>query len=147
MFAARREHLLQVIEPGLARGDVVLSDRFSDASFAYQGAGRGFDLAVLRELERWVQSVSALPTGQLRQPDLTLWFDLPAEMAAARLAGARLPDRFESQPVEFFRRVSGGYAARQSQDSGRFARVDAQGSRQAVEEAVLAAVRARGWLP
>ena len=86
MFAARRDHLLQVIEPALARGEVVLCDRFTDATVAYQGFGRGFDLDVLRQLETWVQ---ALPQGGLRQPELTLWFDLPPETAAARLATAR----------------------------------------------------------
>src|SRR5512139_3474792 len=74
VFAARRDHLQQLIEPALARGDVVLCDRYTDATFAYQGGGRGFDLAVLRVLEGWVQ---ALPgSTALRQPDLTLWFDL-----------------------------------------------------------------------
>jgi dTMP kinase len=98
MFAARRDHLGQVIEPALARGEVVLCDRFTDATFAYQGHGRGFDLAVLGQLERWVQ---AREQGGLRQPDLTLWFDLPAAVAAERLAGSRVPDRFESQPQAF----------------------------------------------
>ena len=116
MFAARRDHLLQVIEPALARGDVVLCDRFTDATFAYQGWGRGFDVEVLATLERWVQSVNALPAGTLRQPQLTLWFDLAPEIAAERLAGARLPDKFESQPLPFFRKVAAGYAARQSAD-------------------------------
>ncbi|HSI52447.1 MAG TPA: dTMP kinase, partial [Ramlibacter sp.] len=106
MFAARRDHLLQVIEPALARGDVVLCDRFTDATFAYQGGGRGFDLQVLAGLESWVQAVPALPPGALRQPDLTLWFDLAPEIAAARLVSARVPDKFEAQPVEFFRRVA-----------------------------------------
>jgi dTMP kinase len=69
VFAARRDHLVQQIEPALARGATVLCDRFTDATFAYQGGGRGFDLAVLAQLEAWVQ--------QGRQPDLTLWFDLP----------------------------------------------------------------------
>jgi dTMP kinase len=112
IFAARRDHVLQVIEPALARGDVVLCDRFTDATFAYQGSGRGFDLAVLVQLEQWVQQVPVLAAGQLRQPDLTLWFALAPEVAAERLAGARVPDRFEAQPVEFFRRVSDGYAQR-----------------------------------
>ncbi|MGZ5193857.1 MAG: dTMP kinase [Ramlibacter sp.] len=146
MFAARRNHLLQVIEPALARGDVVLCDRFTDATFAYQGHGRGFDLQVLAGLERWVQTVPALPAGQLRQPDLTLWFDLAPEIAAARLAGARAPDKFESQPVEFFRRVASGYAARLAADPSRFARVDADQPREAVWNAVFAALRQRGWL-
>jgi len=99
IFAARRDHLKQVIEPALARGDVVLCDRFTDATFAYQGGGRGFDLNVLKQLEQWVQ---AQPDHTLRQPDLTFWFALDPAIAAERLAGARVPDRFESQPVDFF---------------------------------------------
>jgi len=146
MFAARRDHLLQVIEPALARGEVVLCDRFTDATFAYQGHGRGFDLQVLAGLERWVQTVAALPPGQLRQPGLTLWFDLAPEIAAARLAGARAPDKFESQPVEFFRRVAAGYAARLAADPARFARIDADQPREAVWNAVLAVIHQRGWL-
>ncbi len=146
MFAARRDHLQQVIEPALARGDAVLCDRFTDATFAYQGAGRGFDLAVLDRLERWVQAVPALGPGQLRNPDLTLWFDLAPEVAAQRLAGARVPDKFESQPQEFFRRVAGGYAARMAGAPGRFARIDAALPRDQVWQTVLAAVRNRGWL-
>jgi dTMP kinase len=146
MFAARRDHLLQVIEPALARGDVVLCDRFTDATFAYQGHGRGFDLQVLAGLERWVQTVAALPAGRLRQPDLTLWFDLAPEIAAERLAGARAPDKFESQPVEFFRRVASGYAARLAADPARFARLDADRPRETVWNAVHATIRDRGWL-
>ena len=146
MFAARRDHLLNVIEPALARGDVVLCDRFTDATFAYQGGGRGFNPEVLRGLERWVQAVPALPAGTLRQPHLTLWFDLAPEIAAARLAGARVPDKFESQPVEFFRRVAAGYAARMAADPGRFARIAADQPREAVWNDALAALRSRGWL-
>jgi len=128
VFAARREHILQVIQPALARGDVVLCDRFTDATFAYQGAGRGFDLGVLSLLEQWVQ-------GDL-QPDLTLWFDLPPETAAERLAGARVPDKFESQPVEFFRRVAAGYAER-ARHASRFERIDASQTRDQVRDQVL----------
>lgn len=146
MFAARRDHLLNVIEPALARGDVVLCDRFTDATFAYQGGGRGFELDVLRGLERWVQAVPALSAGTLRQPHLTLWFDLAPEIAAVRLASARVPDKFESQPVEFFRRVAAGYAARMAADPGRFARIAADQPREAVWNDVLAALRGRGWL-
>ena len=145
MFAARRDHVLQVIEPALARGDVVLCDRFTDATFAYQGGGRGFDRQVLSQLERWVQSVPALPGG-LRQPDLTIWFDLAPEIAAQRLAGARVPDKFESQPVEFFARVAAGYAQRLDEQPLRFVRIDADQARDAVWTAVEAAVRAKGWL-
>ena len=146
MFAARRDHLVQVIEPALARGEVVLCDRFTDATFAYQGGGRGFDLQVLGLLEQWVQSVPALPMGRLRQPDLTLWFDLAPQVAAVRLAGARVPDKFEAQPVEFFARVAAGYAERLRQQPGRFAWIAADQPREAVSLDVLGAVRARGWL-
>lgn len=147
MFAARREHVLQVIEPALGRGEVVLCDRFTDATFAYQGSGRGFDLAVLATLERWVQSVAALPAGTLRQPQLTIWFDLDPAVAAQRLAGARVPDKFEAQPQEFFARVAAGYAARAQGDPGRFLRIEAGQPREAVWHAVQSGVRARGLLP
>lgn len=129
MFAARREHLVQVIEPALARGDVVLCDRFTDATFAYQGGGRGFDWQVLAQLERTVQ---ALPDGRLRQPDLTVWFDLDPQIAAQRLASARVPDKFESQPADFFAAVRAGYAKRQAEMPNRFARIDAAQSKEAV---------------
>lgn len=146
MFAARRDHLLLVIEPALARGEVVLCDRFTDATFAYQGHGRGFDLAVLEQLEQWVQSRPDDP-GQLRQPDLTVWFDLPAEVAAERLASARAPDRFESQPVAFFGRVAHGYAERMRADPGRFARVAADQDVAAVWREVRQVFTRKGWLP
>ncbi len=129
MFAARREHLVQVIEPALARGDVVLCDRFTDATFAYQGGGRGFDWQVLAQLERMVQ---ALPDGALRQPDLTVWFDLDPHIAAQRLASARVPDKFESQTADFFAAVRAGYAKRQAEMPARFARIDAAQSMEAV---------------
>ncbi len=129
MFAARREHLLQVIEPALARGDVVLCDRFTDATFAYQGGGRGFDWGVLGELEAMVQH---LPGDGLRQPDLTVWFDLDPAIAAERLASARVPDKFESQPADFFAAVRAGYARREAESPRRFARIDAARTREAV---------------
>ena len=147
MFAARRDHLLQVIEPALARGDVVLCDRFTDATFAYQGGGRGFDAQVLATLERWVQAVDALPPGTLRQPHLTAWFDLDPAVAAQRLSGARVPDKFESQPQAFFTKVSAGYAARAAADPARFLRIDADQPREAVRRDLLAGVRAKGFLP
>jgi dTMP kinase len=146
MFAARRDHLLQVIEPALARGDVVLCDRFTDATFAYQGAGRGFDRALLGTLERWVQSVAAVPAPGLRQPDVTVWFDLAPAVAAQRLAGARVPDKFEAQPQAFFARVAAGYAERAAADPGRFLRVDAGQPREAVWQAVEQGLRERGVL-
>ena len=146
VFAARRDHLLTVIEPALARGEVVLCDRFTDATFAYQGAGRGFNLQMLMILEHWVQAVPALGENFIRQPDLTVWFDLPAEIAAQRLAGARVPDKFESQPVEFFKRVSGGYLARMTGEPERFARINAENTREAVWLDVFNALKTRGWL-
>jgi dTMP kinase len=138
-FAARRDHIAQVIEPALARGEVVLCDRFTDATFAYQGAGRGFDTAVLSTLEQWVQARD----GVLLQPAITLWFDLPPETAAERLAGARLPDKFESQPVEFFRRVAAGYAERAA-SAPRFVRIDANRPREQVWQQIEAALAQRG---
>ena len=143
MFAARRDHLRLVIEPALALGHIVLCDRFTDATFAYQGAGRGFDLSVLSQLERWVQ---AMPGGGLRQPDLSFLFELAPETAASRLAGSRVPDKFEAQPVEFFRRVAAGYARRAMEDPARFARVAADRTRDAVWDDVLSAMHTRGWL-
>lgn len=146
VFAARRDHLRQLIEPALARGDVVLCDRFTDATFAYQGGGRGFDLHMLSILEQWVQVVPGQGADFIRQPDLTVWFDLPAETAARRLAGARAPDKFEAQPVAFFRRVSDGYLHRMKESPTRFARIHADNSLEGVWQDVLRAVRSKGWL-
>ncbi len=137
MFAARREHLLQVIEPALARGEVVLCDRYTDATFAYQGGGRGFDWNVLKNLEQMVQNV---PATQLRQPDLTIWFDLPPAVAAERLSTARLPDKFESPPQSFFQAVRNGYAKRMHEAPTRFAQIAADQSREAVWADVLMAI-------
>ena len=145
-FAARRDHLTQVIEPALARGDVVLCDRFTDATFAYQGAGRGMDWQQLAQLERLVQTGTAPEPGTLREPDLTLWFDLPAQVAAERLSTARLPDRFESQPEAFFAKVSEGYAQRAQAAPTRFARLDANGSRHQVWQQITQVMVRRGWL-
>lgn len=143
VFAARRDHVVRVILPALARGDVLLCDRFTDATFAYQGAGRGFDSMVLSVLEQWVQSQPASDDGALLQPDITLWFDLAPEIAAERLAGARLPDKFESQPVEFFRRVAAGYAER-AERAPRFVRIDAGQSRDGVWQQIEEALAQRG---
>ncbi|MDN6886502.1 dTMP kinase [Variovorax sp. CAN2819] len=144
VFAARRDHIAQVVEPALARGDVVLCDRFTDATFAYQGAGRGFDAAVLSTLEQWVQAQAGSP--KLLQPQITLWFDLAPEIAAQRLAGARVPDKFEAQPVEFFRRVAQGYADRASADAPRFVRIDASQTREQVWQQIESELTARGVL-
>ena len=146
VFAARRDHLQQRIEPALARGEVVISDRFTDATFAYQGGGRGYDWATLLNLEQLVQTKQGLAGTFVRQPDLTLWFELDPEIAAQRLAGARAPDKFESQSAAFFKRVSEGYAQRLQVDPRRFARISADQTREAVWQAVQQAVQHKGWL-
>lgn len=146
VFAARRDHLRQVIEPALAQGQVVLCDRFTDATFAYQGGGRGFDLGLLSLLERMVQTIAIDGADLIRQPDVTVWFDLPAEIAAQRLAGTRVPDKFEAQPVEFFRQVHKGYLQRMQASPARFARINADQAREAVWRDVLAALQGRGLL-
>lgn len=137
VFAARRDHLVQVILPALARGAWVMCDRFTDASFAYQGGGRGFDLQVLRTLESWVQNQT--------QPDLTFLFDLPPEVAASRLAAARQPDRFEAQDTAFFARVRQAYLDRMAQSPARFALIQADAAPQAVASQINQIVQAKGW--
>lgn len=117
MFAARVEHIEQLIKPALARGAWVVSDRFSDATFAYQGGGRGMDIARLDALEHWA-------CGDFR-PDLTVLFDLPVEVAKARLADAREPDKFEREQGAFFQRVRDAYLERVRQQPQRFAVIDA----------------------
>lgn len=137
VFAARRDHLKQAIEPALQRGETVVCDRFTDATFAYQGGGRGFDVRVLAELEQWVH-------GAL-QPDLTLWFDLDAETAAARRGAVRTPDRFERQDGGFFERVRGAYAQRCEASGGRIQRIDASPAPAAVWQQIEAVLTRRGW--
>ena len=154
VFAARRDHLQQCIEPALARGEVVLCDRFTDATFAYQGSGRGFDTAMLSTLELWVQSRQGpgpeitTETGSmsLRQPDMTVWFDVSPEVAAERISGTRVPDKFEAQPLEFFRKVVLGYAQRAAQFPQRFVRIDASKERHKVWQQITSAMVRRGWL-
>jgi len=141
VFAARRDHLQQVIEPALARGDTVLCDRFTDATFAYQGGGGGADLQRLAQLEAWVQGTR----GDVRQPDLTIWFDLPPALAAQRRAQARAADRFEQQDVDYFERVRAAYAARAAAAPQRFAPIDAALDRDAVWRQIDVALGARGW--
>ena len=136
VFAARRDHLHTRIAPALALGTTVLCDRFTDATFAYQGAGRGFDLDVLAGLEQWVQ--------QGLQPDLTLWFDVPPAVAAQRRAAAREPDRLEKEAEAFFERVRSGYAARCASARGRMVRIEADAERELVQAQVLQAVARAG---
>lgn len=116
MFASRREHIAQVIEPGLARGDWVLSDRFTDASFAYQSGGRGLERAKMEALEAWVHPHL--------QPDLTLLFDVPLEVARERLDATRTLDKFEREQAAFFEKCRGEYLRRAAQFPGRFVVID-----------------------
>jgi len=136
MFASRREHVAQVIEPALARGEWVLSDRFTDASFAYQGGGRGLDRARLDALEQWVHPHL--------QPDLTLLFDVPLDVARARLDATRTLDRFEAEQAGFFARVRDEYLRRAAASDGRIVVVD---STLAIDD-VRAALRSalESWL-
>jgi dTMP kinase len=146
VFAARRDHLRQCIEPALARNEVVLCDRFTDATFAYQGGGRGFDLSLLSTLEQWVQETDGPGAHFVRQPDMTVWFDVAPEIAAQRLSGTRVPDKFEAQPVEFFEKVAHGYAQRMAGSPNRFARIDASLERHKVWQQITSAMVRRGWL-
>jgi dTMP kinase len=127
MFAARREHLVQVIEPALARGDWVVCDRFVDASFAYQGGGRGLDWKKLEVLSNWV-------LGPLR-PDLTLIFDAPVAIAQQRLhAATPKPDRFEQEESEFFERVRAAYLRIARENPQRVRLIDATRSRELINK-------------
>ncbi|MDO3609052.1 dTMP kinase [Ralstonia pseudosolanacearum] len=121
MFASRREHIAEVIQPALERGDWVISDRFADATFAYQGGGRGLAIERLEALEQWVQ--------QGLQPTRTLLFDLAPEVAAARLADARTPDKFEAESAQFFVRTRAEYLRRAAAEPGRFVVIDAARAR------------------
>jgi dTMP kinase len=120
MFAARREHIANVITPALKRGAYVLSDRFTDATFAYQSGGKGVASDKILQLETWVQ-------GSL-QPDLTLLFDVPVEVSLARLAGARAPDKFEREGADFFEKLRNAYLARAKQNPQRFCVINADNS-------------------
>jgi dTMP kinase len=120
MFAARREHLDKVITPALAAGQWVICDRFTDATFAYQGSGRGADWTRLAILEQWVQDGL--------QPDLTLLFDVAPEVGRQRAGRIKAPDRFEREQDEFFRRVREGYLRRAREDASRMRVIDAVAS-------------------
>lgn len=132
MFAARQEHLFTVILPALERGAYVLSDRFTDASFAYQHGGRGLAAERIAQLEQWVQ--------QGLQPDLTLLFDVPVEVSVQRLAAARTPDKFERESADFFRRIRTAYLARAQQFPERFRIIDSNQPLDQVKLAVSAAL-------
>ncbi|HSO05969.1 MAG TPA: dTMP kinase [Pelomicrobium sp.] len=133
IFAARREHLARVIEPALARGVWVLCDRFTDATFAYQGGGRGVSTTKIAALEAWVQ--------RGLQPDLTLLFDLPEEVAQGRMNNSRDLDRFERERAEFHAAVRRAYLARAAAEPSRIRVIDASRSidtiRNILEEQII----------
>ncbi|MBS3786039.1 MAG: dTMP kinase [Gammaproteobacteria bacterium] len=118
MFAARAEHLQRVIKPALVAGHWVVCDRFTDASFAYQGGGRGLDLQRIDALAQWTHPDLA--------PGLTLWLDVPVAIGLARAAGRSAPDRFESEKQTFFDAVRNTYAQRQAAEPARIKRIDAE---------------------
>ena len=126
MFAARLEHIEQIIKPALRSGKWVISDRFSDASFAYQGGGRNMDWGRLKQLEQWVHPDL--------QPDLTLFFDVPVEVARQRLANNVSLDRFEQEQSDFFERVRAGYHRRVQENPQRYAVIDAAQSLEQVKQ-------------
>lgn len=128
MFAARREHLDKVILPALAQGQWVISDRFTDASFAYQGGGRGLDIDKLTILEQWTQ-------GML-QPNLTLYFDVPVELGQQRISQIKTVDRFEKERADFFQRVRAAYLDRAKQFPDRIKLIDSSRSLMEVRAAV-----------
>lgn len=120
MFAARREHIANVIAPALARGAYVLSDRFTDATYAYQCGAKGVAGEKIKILEHWVQ--------EDLQPDVTLLFDVPVEVSIQRLATARSPDKFERESADFFTRIRHAYLQRALENPARFRVIDANKS-------------------
>ncbi len=128
MFGARAEHIARVIEPALARGDWVLCDRFTDATYAYQGGGRGLDGGMIARLEQLVQ-------GDLR-PDLTLLLDLPIEVGLERAGKRSAPDRFEKEAAAFFQRIRQAYLDIADQQPRRVKRIDASRTLPEVQEQI-----------
>jgi len=129
MFASRAQHLSEKILPALESGQWVLCDRFTDATYAYQGGGRGIDLSRIEQLENWVQ-------GQLR-PDLTLLFDMPVALGMARAASRSEPDRFEQEKIDFFERVRTNYRNRALQNTTQYKIVDASKTLTEVQQQIF----------
>ncbi|HSH54801.1 MAG TPA: dTMP kinase [Methylotenera sp.] len=128
MFAARREHIATVIAPALARGAYVLSDRFTDATYAYQCGAKGVEATKIQLLEQWVQADL--------QPDITLLFDVPVEVSMQRLASARAPDKFERETADFFARIREAYLLRAKQNPARFRVIDANRPLESVNKSI-----------
>jgi len=133
MFAARREHIENIVEPALTHGACVVSDRFTDATYAYQSGAKGVLAEKIKQLETWVQ-------GDL-QPDLTLLFDVPVETSLKRLADAREPDKFESEDEEFFKKLREAYLTRAKENPARFRIINANQSLDKVTEEVKVIVK------
>lgn len=134
MFAARREHIANVIAPALARGAYVLSDRFTDATYAYQCGAKGVLASKIEQLELWVQ--------ESLQPDLTLLFDVPVEVSMQRLSAARTPDKFERESAEFFTRIRNAYLQRAQKNPARFKVIDSNRPLDEVAQSVAQAIAA-----
>ncbi len=134
MFAARREHLAQIIEPELSKGNIVISDRFTDASFAYQVGGRGLSKSKLETLESWVQERQKGHGKYLIQPNLTILFDLPGDVAENRRSKVRDPDKFESLDIKFFENVRQEYLRRAKNEPSRFKIIDSRNSIEKIRE-------------
>ncbi len=138
MFAARAQHLRRIIEPALARKEVLICDRFTDASFAYQGGGRGIAREKIKQLQIWVQ-------GNL-VPDLTLLLDAPAETGLARAGMRSTPDRFESEAHRFFEAVRKEYLLMAKQEPDRIAVIDASADIENVQNQIYKIIRAKRYL-
>ena len=134
MFASRQEHLRNVIEPALNQGDIVISDRFTDSTFAYQCGGRGLPTNKLETLENWVQQRFANGRNYLLQPDITFLFDLSALEAEKRRSASRNPDKFEELDHDFFNKVREEYLRRASNDAQRFVIIDSSLSIEKIRE-------------
>ncbi|WP_036303198.1 dTMP kinase [Methylotenera sp. L2L1] len=132
MFAARREHIAHVIVPALARGAYVLSDRFTDATYAYQCGAKGVAASKIELLEQWVQDGL--------QPDMTLLFDVPVEVSMQRLSAARTPDKFERESADFFTRIRNAYLQRAQQNPARFKVIDSNRPLEEVAQSVMQAI-------
>lgn len=140
MFASRQEHLSQVIEPALRRGEIVISDRFTDSSFAYQCGGRGLLIEDLEILERWVQTRPVNSQPYILQPQTTFLFDLSAQVAEQRRSATRSPDKFEELDVNFFNRVRDEYLRRASNHPQRFVLIDSSLSISVIQEQLKARI-------
>ncbi len=141
MFASRQEHISKVIEPALLKGNIVISDRFTDSSFAYQCGGRGLSINALNTLEQWVQMTSFQQHHFLLQPQMTFLFDLSAKVAEERRSASRNPDKFEELDVGFFNQVRNEYLRRASEDVKRFVIIDSSQEIRTIQDQLKACIQ------